>query len=44
MDADRPLKKLFSLQAADVLPLTGDRGALVRECVVPELVAVTRRL
>jgi hypothetical protein len=44
VDADRPLKKLFELRARDLLPMTGDRGALVLSRFVPELTAVTRRL
>ena len=44
MDADRALKKLFSLRAPELLGLTGDRGARVVSRQVPELAAVTRRL
>jgi hypothetical protein len=44
MDADRALKKLFKLRAAELLGLTGDRGARIESRLVPELNAVTRRL
>jgi hypothetical protein len=44
VDADRALKKLFSLRAAELLALTGDRGARVVSRQVPEVAAVTRRL
>jgi hypothetical protein len=44
MNADVPMKKLLELQALDLLPLAGDRGVVVKESVIPELVAVSRRL
>jgi hypothetical protein len=43
VDADRALKKVFALRAAELLALTGDRGAFVVSRHVPELAAVTRR-
>jgi hypothetical protein len=43
MDADRALKKLFKLRAADLLPVIGDGRAQVLSRLVPELNAVTRR-
>jgi hypothetical protein len=43
VDADRALKTLFRLRAADLLPVTGDRRARVLSRSAPELNAVTRR-
>jgi hypothetical protein len=44
VDADRTLKRLFRLRAAELLGLTGDHGARVVSRLVPEVAAVTRRL
>ncbi len=42
MDADSPLKTLFRLRPADLLPLTGDAGAKVLSAKVVELPAIAR--
>jgi hypothetical protein len=43
MDTDRPLKLLFQTCAVDLLPLTGDTGAIVRHVGPVEIRALARR-
>lgn len=43
IDTDLPLKKLFALRAADLLVLTGDRGARVETTDAVEVAATARR-